>query len=80
MTRCHHCTEPLLPHERVEHGYHIECMARIVLGSVGHQLQRCHCYGGTEEDPPGMSVREAAKAAYDLGLRIHVVRKEAYRN
>lgn len=43
--------------------YHHECHARMVLGSLGHQQRRCSCYGGTEEDPPEMTVREAAKAA-----------------
>lgn len=42
---------------------HRECFLRHVLGSVGHQRQRCACYGGNEEDPPGLSKREAAKAA-----------------
>jgi len=42
---------------------HRECFLRGILGSVGHQQGRCACFGGTEEDPPGMSKREAAIAA-----------------
>jgi hypothetical protein len=42
---------------------HIECGLRSVVGSVGHQAHRCSCHGGTEEDPPGMTRREAARAA-----------------
>lgn len=42
---------------------HYECAARAVIGSVGHIEGRCTCYGGTEEDPPGLTRREAAKAA-----------------
>src|SRR6185312_6492 len=43
--------------------YHYECHARMVLGSLGHQQGRCSCFGGTDEDPPEMTTREAAKAA-----------------
>jgi hypothetical protein len=43
---------------------HIECFIRSIAGSVGHQLQMCNCFGGDYEDPPGLSVREAAKAAF----------------
>jgi ribosomal protein L37E len=42
---------------------HYECTLRSIAGSVGHQLGRCSCYGGTEEDPPGLTHRLAAKAA-----------------
>jgi hypothetical protein len=45
---------------------HMECFIRSVVGSVGHQMQQCHCYGGTVDDPPNMSKREAARAAYRL--------------
>lgn len=44
--------------------FHRECLARILVGSVGHQQKKCSCYGGIEEDPPGMDKREAAQAAY----------------
>lgn len=43
--------------------YHYECHARSIIGSLGHLQKRCSCYGGTEEDPPEMTQREAAKAA-----------------
>jgi hypothetical protein len=43
--------------------WHRECYLRMVVGSVGHQLGRCSCHGGTEEDPAGMTTREAARAA-----------------
>lgn len=42
---------------------HRECVIRSIVGSVGHQEGRCSCFGGTEEDPPGMTKREAARAA-----------------
>jgi hypothetical protein len=46
---------------------HWECMCRLVLGSVAHQERRCHCYipGSTEEDPAGLTKRQAAQAALD---------------
>lgn len=45
------------------HVIHYECELRGVIGSVGHQKKTCSCFGGTEEDPPGMTRREAAIAA-----------------
>ena len=46
--------------------HHRECRVRAIVGSVGHQLGKCSCFGGTEEDPPGMTRREAARAAMKL--------------
>ena len=67
---CQYCGEEILPGGRSDAvcnaDYHIECAFRGVGGSVGHILKRCSCYGGTEEDPPGMTKREAAKAALEL--------------
>jgi hypothetical protein len=42
---------------------HLECFIRGGVGSVGHLRGRCSCYGGTEEDPPGLTKRQAALAA-----------------
>lgn len=42
---------------------HRECLARTMMGSVGHQRGKCPCFGGTEEDPPGLTKREAAHVA-----------------
>lgn len=72
---CPHCGElvmpwdparktPQLSESGLSHGvWHRECLLRGVIGSVGHQEGKCSCYGGTEEDPPGMTKREAATAA-----------------
>jgi hypothetical protein len=64
---CIHCGEPLgvnfIPVNDGAAGLHQECAIRMSAGSVGHQRGRCHCYGGAEEDPPGLTVREAALAA-----------------
>lgn len=63
--QCGWCDEPLLPHEeRAPFGpEHYECSLRSIIGSLGHQRGLCSCYGGTEEDPPGMTRRQAAAAA-----------------
>ena len=49
--------------------YHYECHARMVLGSLGHQQGRCSCFGGTDEDPPEMTPRQAARAALAFAQR-----------
>jgi hypothetical protein len=46
--------------------YHRECHIRSIMGSVGHQLRQCSCFGGTLDDPEGMTSRQAAQAAYTL--------------
>ncbi len=76
--KCIQCQEPIAdsdsgllmpflseagPREVAEHR---ECFLRGVVGSVGHQLGRCSCFGGTEDDPPGMTKRAAARAAVAL--------------
>ena len=55
---------------------HYECQMRLVVGSVGHLMARCSCYGGTEEDPPGTSRRVAAKAATALWERQQELQRE----
>lgn len=50
---------------------HRECEFRSVIGSVGHLLKKCPCYGGTMNDPEGMTKREAAIAAWDLFETMH---------
>lgn len=56
---------------RVEAGFpelafHRECHIRTLVGSVGHLRGKCSCEGGAQEDPPGLSKREAARAAAEL--------------
>lgn len=41
---------------------HLECHLRSGLGSFGHQLGLCSCGSNQMEDPPGLTVREAARA------------------
>lgn len=69
---CIHCEEPIGEGDdgiRYANGpvAHYECQLRSVVGGVNHILGRCSCCGGTEDpDPPGMTRREAAKAAVRL--------------
>jgi hypothetical protein len=75
---CIHCGEPITDEDVaivMNDGavrIHRECMIRSIAGSVGHQLKRCTCYGGTEEDPPGMTRRQAARAAAALFAIHHI--------
>lgn len=43
--------------------YHRECFLRTIVGSVAHQRHQCSCHGGTGEDDPKLTKRQAAKAA-----------------
>lgn len=70
---CGFCLEPIDARDRgcavpnAEGGetpYHFECHIRLAIGSIAHQKRRCSCYGGTEHDPPGMTLRQAAKEAF----------------
>ncbi len=49
----------------IEVAYHYPCYMRTIIGSVGHQRKTCSCYGGSEEDPEGMTSRQAAEAALE---------------
>lgn len=44
---------------------HRECHLRSVMGSWGHLMGTCHCVGGDEEDPPGMTPRQSALLVWD---------------
>lgn len=45
--------------------FHYECHCRQIFGGVNHQRGKCICCGGKEPpDPPGMTKREAARAAF----------------
>lgn len=64
--KCLWCDEEIQPLDvgTIDHAdqiLHYECSMRMILGSVGHIRKRCSCYGGTEEDPAGMTRRQAAK-------------------
>lgn len=68
---CTHCTEPILYGEdgfldSVSNPFHKECWLRLILGSVAHQSGTCACFKGEdgEDDPEGLTPRQAAKLAY----------------
>lgn len=66
---CPYCDEAILPGDIADFWNpeaHHECSARAILGSVAHIERRCGCFipGAEETDPPGMTRREAAKAAW----------------
>lgn len=68
---CEHCGDAIEADDsgtidRTGRVVHHECTMRSIVGSVGHQKKLCSCFGGTEEDPPGMSRHDAAKAALAL--------------
>lgn len=72
-TPCTLCEEPIAEGDmglvQGECVRHYECDMRSIIGSVGHLMGKCSCYGGTEEDPPGMTRRQAAQAACALWER-----------
>ena len=48
---------------RTDAPWHYECFMRSIVGPVAHILGRCSCVGGDDEDPPGLTKRQAAVAA-----------------
>jgi hypothetical protein len=73
---CGHCKEPILRSdagfavpclgEPLLIAYHRACFLRGIFGSVAHQKKQCSCYGGSGEDDPNLTRREAAEAAVNL--------------
>ena len=77
---CGFCREPIQIGDRgcmipdfsgCDNPFHFECHMRLVIGSLAHQQRRCSCYGGTEHDPPGMTLRQAARAAFEYWTATH---------
>jgi hypothetical protein len=74
LAQCDFCDEPFLdtdvgfemegPLGAYSTPIHQECMLRLVVGSVAHQMKMCSCYGGPGSDHvQGQSKREEARAA-----------------
>jgi hypothetical protein len=61
----------ILPSTESDTTFHRCCFLRSLIGSAGHQKQTCACYGGTEEDPPDMTKKQAAEAATALFDKQH---------
>lgn len=67
--------------------WHRECGLRMILGSVGHLERRCSCFRPNESkeescdddepagDPPGMTRREAARAAVEIAKRLGKIQR-----
>lgn len=82
VDHCSYCSEPYAEGEnliimpRIMPGsvsvvsFHVECQMRGIVGSVGHLLKRCPCFGGTDEDPPGLNRRQAARLASETYYRL----------
>lgn len=78
LLRCFDCAELILegdlvrwiPHlgdvgPAIPKPWHIECFVRSIIGGLNHLRGTCLCCGGTEPpDPPDMTRRQAALAAY----------------
>ena len=65
---CSHCGEEIRPGELSPASgepLHRECLFRMVVGSISHQLGKCSCHGGMWEDPPELTIREAGRLAMD---------------
>ena len=67
---CYHCEEAIVAEDsgiQYPDGdvAHRNCHLRQIIGSVAHVERRCGCYvsGSEENDPPGLSLRQAADAA-----------------
>lgn len=67
---CPHCDEEVIPDDQQTcyadgTPIHTECFRRQIFGSAAHINRRCGCYvtGSVEHGPPGMTKREAARAA-----------------
>jgi hypothetical protein len=70
LTKCEWCHEELLPEERNPatpfFEMHSPCGFRAIMGSLAHLQGRCSCVNDTleETDPPGMTLRQGAEAAF----------------
>lgn len=71
LSNCVWCNEPMLPEDRNPAipflDTHTPCGFRMIMGSLAHLQGRCACFidGAGEGDPPEMTLRQAAAAAYE---------------
>ena len=65
--RCLWCDELVAPGDLTHAllpSFHFACALRASIGSIGHIQKKCSCYvkeGPTEDDPPGLTKRQAAR-------------------
>lgn len=74
------CEEPISEGDRLIESHlrmHRECAYRAVMGSLAHFQKRCSCSvpGSTENDPPGLTKRQAAMKAWEFGILLHTITK-----
>jgi hypothetical protein len=50
---------------------HRECLLRGVIGSVGHQMKLCECYGVEDISEDGLTLHEAAIASFNYWQRVN---------
>lgn len=77
---CQYCREPLFESELDPFTQmHIECGFRCCIGSLAHLQGLCGCFvpGSQENDPPGLSLRKAARAAFGHWLTLTPEEREA---
>lgn len=69
--RCLWCEEMVISGDIMHSllaGYHYACALRAAIGSIGHVQGTCSCYmkdGTAEDDPPGLTKRQAARLVAD---------------
>lgn len=69
--RCLWCNELVVPGDLIHSlmpGFHYACALRASIGSIGHVQGTCSCYvkdGTAEDDPPGLTKRQAARLVAD---------------
>ncbi len=89
MTDCPHCDESVqlgsiylavpIPHVGKEEislrYYHYECHIRMIVGGLNHLKGTCICCGGKDPpDPPEMTKRQAALAAFEHWKHLEVLK------
>jgi hypothetical protein len=68
---CRWCEENVEPGDLMHSllpGFHYACALRAAIGSIGHVQGLCSCYvkdGAVEDDPPGLTKRQAASLVAD---------------
>ena len=75
--RCLWCEGMVIPGDLMHAllpGYHYACALCASIGSIGHVQATCSCHvkdGTHEDDPPGLTKRQAAKFVADYVNRQH---------
>lgn len=76
LDMCPYCEEAIeegdrfrnIPWDEVPRRIHLECIMRMIVGSVGHMKGLCECHGRTDASEIGQTRRQAARDAYEYYL------------